>query len=196
MSAHRSTPTYQTTRLAKGKHVSPDGGVCVMELASMLAGEPFSDRPSSVSPVVGAFARAYNDACDDERRQALYSWASRAVGSRAAADLERARERLLVEAAHDIRRELPLLRRVMSFAWRAVPRPPFGDLQRDGLAGLVARELVRRSDGDAIAHALFDRLLAVGRADRYAPDLLGPASSTHHGALLGAQRVHRAWAKR
>ena len=29
--------------------------MCVMELASMLAGERFGDRPVSVCPVIGAF---------------------------------------------------------------------------------------------------------------------------------------------
>jgi hypothetical protein len=32
-----------------------------MELASMLADEPFSDRSATVSPVVGALLRTYND---------------------------------------------------------------------------------------------------------------------------------------
>jgi hypothetical protein len=40
-----------------------------MELASMLAEQPFSDRPQNASPVVGAFLRTYNDGLDDERRQ-------------------------------------------------------------------------------------------------------------------------------
>jgi AhpD family alkylhydroperoxidase len=40
-----------------------------MELASMLAHEPFSERPQSVCPVIGAFLRAYNDRLDDRWRQ-------------------------------------------------------------------------------------------------------------------------------
>src|SRR5947209_10781009 len=63
-----STPTYQTIKLSKGKHSSPDSGACVMELASMLAGEPFTDHPQTVCPVIGSFLRAYNDSIDDERR--------------------------------------------------------------------------------------------------------------------------------
>ncbi len=35
-------PNYQTVKLSRGKHSSPEYGACVMELASMLAGEPFS----------------------------------------------------------------------------------------------------------------------------------------------------------
>ena len=37
--------THQTVKLSRGKHDSPDEGACVMELASMLAGEDFSDHP-------------------------------------------------------------------------------------------------------------------------------------------------------
>jgi len=32
-----------------------------MELASMLAGEPFSDHPDSVCPTIAGFLRAYNE---------------------------------------------------------------------------------------------------------------------------------------
>jgi hypothetical protein len=74
-------PTYQTARLTKGKHSSPQHGVCVMELASMLAGEPFTDQPSSVSRSLAAFLRMYNDTVDDRRRQDLYAYASTAVGT-------------------------------------------------------------------------------------------------------------------
>jgi hypothetical protein len=53
-----------------------------MELASMLAGERFSDRPRSVCPVIGMVLRAYNDALDDDRRQDLYRYAASVVGTR------------------------------------------------------------------------------------------------------------------
>jgi hypothetical protein len=54
-----------------------------MELASMLAEEPFSDRADTVSPVIGAFLRTYNDGLDDQRRQDLYPIASLVVGTAA-----------------------------------------------------------------------------------------------------------------
>jgi hypothetical protein len=71
-----------------------------MELASMLAGEQFSDHPASVCPVIGSFLRAYNDSVDDNRRQDLYAYASRVVGTRTTAEGQRLRaERLLHWAA-------------------------------------------------------------------------------------------------
>ena len=47
-----STVSHQTIKLSKGKHSSPRDGACVMELASMLAGEKFTDHPESVCPVI------------------------------------------------------------------------------------------------------------------------------------------------
>jgi hypothetical protein len=53
-----------------------------MELASMLAGERFSDQPRAVCPIVAMVMRGYNDGIDDERRQELYPYAAAAVGTR------------------------------------------------------------------------------------------------------------------
>jgi hypothetical protein len=92
-----SPTTYQTVRLARGRHQSPDQGACVMELASMLAGEPFSDHPRAVCPVLGAFLRAYNDGLPDDRRQDLYEYAAKAVGTAGGRSLRRARARLCLE---------------------------------------------------------------------------------------------------
>lgn len=60
-----------SVKLEEGAHRGPEHGFCVMELASYVAGEPFSDHPQCVSPVIGAFLRRYNDLVDDEARQKL-----------------------------------------------------------------------------------------------------------------------------
>jgi hypothetical protein len=86
-----SRASHQTIKLSPGKHYSPDDGACVMELASMLAGEPFNDHPASVCPVLGSLLRSYNDSVDDDARQDLYAYAARVVGTRADADVERRR---------------------------------------------------------------------------------------------------------
>src|ERR1700742_1387309 len=121
-----SPVSYQTIKLSKGKHSTPEEGACVMELASMLAGEPFTDHPASVCPVIGSFLRSYNDSVDEDRRQALYEYASKVVGSRACATTQQARAARLAEWTERIRRR----RRGWSFLrWpvRAVDglrRPP------------------------------------------------------------------------
>src|ERR1700752_3252483 len=82
---------YQTIKLSRGRHSSPEHGACVMELASMLAGESFSDHPRSVSRPIASFLRGYNDLLDDRRRADLYRFAAQAVGTTASAEVEEAR---------------------------------------------------------------------------------------------------------
>jgi hypothetical protein len=98
-----SPVNYQTIKLSKGKHTSPEDGACVMELASMLAGEQFSDHPATVCPVIGSFLRAYNDSVDDSRRQDLYAYASRVVGTRGSAEVQRARAERLLQWGAELR---------------------------------------------------------------------------------------------
>ncbi|HET8979029.1 MAG TPA: hypothetical protein VFN87_12780 [Solirubrobacteraceae bacterium] len=95
---------HQITRLSRGSHPAPAAGVCAMELASMLAGEPFSDRPQCVSPAIGGFLRAYNDLIDDDLRQDLFRVVSDVVGSRGTDEVERARLRRVVDWGRAMRR--------------------------------------------------------------------------------------------
>ena len=57
--------------LSKGSHYSFDDGACAMELAAHLAGEPHSDHPPCVCPVLGAFVRSWNDNLPDDKRNEL-----------------------------------------------------------------------------------------------------------------------------
>lgn len=95
--------TYQTIKLSRGKHHSPDEGACVMELASMLGGEEFSDHPMSVCPVIAALLRAHNDSIDDDRREDLYAYASKVVGSRSSGAVQDARAGRLSEWDKQVR---------------------------------------------------------------------------------------------
>src|ERR1700742_2274973 len=83
--------SHQTVRLSRGRHASQRAGVVAMELASMLADEPFSDRPRSVSPTIGAFVRTYNDGLDDARRQDLYAISAAIIATAARRKIERER---------------------------------------------------------------------------------------------------------
>ncbi len=62
----------------------------------MLAGEPFSDHPRTVSAAIGSFLRNLNDLLDDDRRQALYAYAARCVGTADTPGVELARAEHLV----------------------------------------------------------------------------------------------------
>ncbi len=76
------SPGIGMLRLAPGGHDSPRDGVCVVELASVLAGERFSDRPDCVDHVIGGYLRSLNDRASHAERQRLLPYAERAVGSR------------------------------------------------------------------------------------------------------------------
>lgn len=66
----------------------------------MLAHEPFSDRPDSISPTIGAFVRTYNDGLDDLRRQDLYPVAAAIVATAASRAVERERVTRCLAFAH------------------------------------------------------------------------------------------------
>jgi hypothetical protein len=154
-------PNYQTIRLSKGKHTSPEAGACVMELASMLASEPISDRPQSVSPPIAAFLRCYNDRLDDERRQDLYEYAAKVVGSVSTPDVECARTRRLAHWADDRRSRLNRWSALARFRSRTEPDRCL--LDPESVACYAIRAVRRISDE---AHAevldLIDELIEIG----------------------------------
>jgi hypothetical protein len=57
--------------LSRGKHRTPRKGACFMELASFLAGEPWSDHPACTHPLLAAMARDVNDHLGDDARRRL-----------------------------------------------------------------------------------------------------------------------------
>src|SRR5690606_18291384 len=57
--------------LSRGKHRRPRRGACFMELASYVAGEPWSDHPECTHPALAALARDVNDYTSDEHRTLL-----------------------------------------------------------------------------------------------------------------------------
>src|SRR6202012_4000515 len=94
--------SHQTIKLSRGRHSSAEHGACVMELASMLAGEGFSDHPRAVSRPIASFLRGYNDLVDDRRREDLYGYVSKAVGSADSAAIEEARAARLLASADEL----------------------------------------------------------------------------------------------
>jgi hypothetical protein len=164
MTTHAS---HQTVRLSQGKHRDPDHGACVMELASMLAGEPFSDRPRCVDPVIAGFLRTYNDGIDDRRRQDLYPLAAAVVGTRTVPSVQAERARLCLQWAQS---RYGTGRRGMRKLLPKRPLLPDGRLGDDAAGTLAGRVAVkqatkRRAEGAHEAALSFVReMLAVGAA--------------------------------
>jgi len=130
----------------------------------MLAGEPFSDRPRCVDPVIAGFLRTYNDGIDDRRRQDLYPLAAEVVGTRTVSSVQAERARLCLRWAQE---------RSGTGRRRLLPRRPLtpdgrlGDDAAGTLAGRVAvKQSCRRRAEDAheAALAFVRELLAVGAA--------------------------------
>lgn len=57
--------------LSSGRHRNPRKGACFMELASVLAGEKWSDHPRCTQPLLGDLARWVNDCTSDDERDRL-----------------------------------------------------------------------------------------------------------------------------
>jgi hypothetical protein len=115
-----------------------------MEIASMLAGEPFTDEPRSVCPVVAEFLRTYNDQVDDERRQDLYAYAALVVGTCEGAPAERRRADLCMEwwLARSSPRRLQL-RRIL---WMLPPNSAARDVE-------IAHRTARWAAASSARHA-------------------------------------------
>jgi len=174
-------------RLSPGRHDSPRDGACVIELASLLAGEEFSDRPRCVCPVIGAFLRAWNDRAAYADRQRLRPYAQRVIGSRAPAVVTRQRRDICLEWA-GARLDGRLRRTASLLAMRArvavfVGIPEALRLD-DGAPEYAARLLIGRRDL-AGAFMLLDAMLAIGHAAGDGGSVLESAGETEPIATNG-----------
>lgn len=74
-------PLDDLGRLSRGRHKDPADGACLLEAASVLAGERWTDRPAGVHPVLAAVARRVNDETSPAGRDALLPLAARVLGT-------------------------------------------------------------------------------------------------------------------
>ncbi len=85
----------ETLQLAKGAHISPEEGACLMEAVSYVAGEKWSDHPACASTVISDFMRVWNDDLNDEDRQMLKYLIPRLVNSVGTAEIETQRKQMI-----------------------------------------------------------------------------------------------------
>ena len=85
--------------LKSGSHSGPDEGACIMEAVAFVAGEPWSDHPRCVSPVIGAFLRNWNDnlPTDADRERLLKPLILKIMNTRADAATEKRRSYLALD---------------------------------------------------------------------------------------------------
>lgn len=161
----RSRGSIASVRLEPGRHRSPDEGVCVVELASVIGGERFTDRPRCVDPVIGAFLRCWNDGVGYADRQRLEPYASLVVDTGGDRRISRIRRDICLSYAGaklergPLRRAAARLRMRMRIAWAVGIFPAIW--LKEGAGAYAARVCFARG-GSEEAFALLDRLLGVG----------------------------------
>jgi hypothetical protein len=129
-----------------------------MELSSMLAGEPFTDCPQCVCPVIAEFLRTYNDEVDERRRSDLYRYASEAVGTNAGHDIECLRADMCLRWWASM--DKPIRRRIRMLVWGLAPAAAARDSE---IAYRAAKKAAASRALHGSALALLDDLVSVGR---------------------------------
>jgi hypothetical protein len=158
-----------TVRLTAGGHSSPREGVCVVELASLIAQEEFSDRPNCVCPVIASFLRGWNDRAPYAERQRLAPYAERIVGSRRGPEVTRQRRDICLRwTGADVDRGgfRRLLTRAGTWARIAVLCGPGAALRPSEGAGDYAARVAMARGEEERAFELLDALLTAGEQGR------------------------------
>jgi hypothetical protein len=87
-----NTLDLDTIILKAGKHDSPDDGGCIIEWASYLAGQPWSDTPPCVAPSIRSFCISWNDSLPDaDRTRLLAPFIPKVIGTNTTAEDETTR---------------------------------------------------------------------------------------------------------
>jgi hypothetical protein len=91
----------QPIKLSAGNHNHPEDGMCAMEFVSWLVGEPFSDQPECVCPILARVAIHINDQGDQEMRDKLLLMLPDMVGTRSTSEDAIARAHVLWQFAYN-----------------------------------------------------------------------------------------------
>jgi hypothetical protein len=176
-------------RLEPGSHASPDQGVCIVELASILAKEKFSDEPDCVCEVIGAFLRSWNDRASHVDRQRLRPYAARIVGTRSGRAITHSRRDFCLAWSElagldggPLSRSLARLRARIRLGWVLGFRSALR-LNR-GAGEYAALVCFSRHDSEA-SFRLLDRLLRLGEEEQGPPSrLVAPQAEPSAPAAL------------
>ena len=154
--------------LSRGRHRTPKRGACFMELASVLAGEAWSDHPACTHPLLAQLARHVNDLTTDDGRRRLTTLIPSVVG-RQGDDLTWFRLSVAV-ASHQLLQLPETTQRVLAAglvrAAQLCPDPAIGAQARDAL------EQVPGAVAWVEQLALKDRIREQAYADRCAPTMV------------------------
>jgi len=166
-----------TVTFARGAHDQRDSAMCVMEAAAYLAGEPWSDHPQCVSPVIAAFLRNWNDNLPEPpRTELLRPLLPFVIGTRTSEADEQTRAWMatdwLVRVQAPAWMDLSERLKPHAAALRALPPLTSGEIATACASVLDAARKESAAAGDAARDAARD---AAGAAAR---DALAPTVTT------------------
>jgi hypothetical protein len=166
-----------TLHLDRSSHQSFEDGHCIQEVSAWLAGEPHSDRPKCVSPVLCNYTASLNDQWDNGQRQKLLPYAATIIGT-AGDGQDEARSYLALDwvirsftpAWLDLAglaaeaKSLRNLRRVVDLAASEAAAPVLRDAQKKAAAAWdAARAAARAAAGAAAWEAAWAAARAAAR---------------------------------
>ena len=166
--------------LKNGGHSGPTEGACVMEAVAYVAGEPWSDHPQCVSPVIGAFLRSWNDSLptDADRDRLLKPLIPKIINTRSTPAVEEQRSYLALDWT--IRTFLP--------AWLRLAKINDHADKVEALAPIVDM-----ATASAAAPVVCAANAAASKAWTAAGAAAGDAAWTAAGAAAGAAARDAAW---
>jgi hypothetical protein len=173
--------------LSRGRHRTPRRGACLMELASVLAGERWSDHPACTHPLLAELARRVNDHTSDAERQQLTllipsvvgrrgndrTWLEVAVAVAASAilDVPEATQRVLSggllqaeQLCADAEPDLAATRREARFALELVPGA-VAWVERLGVRGRIGEKTFAKHCAPTMVRCAVDGVVASGSPD-------------------------------
>jgi hypothetical protein len=190
------TIDIDTLTLARGAHSTPSDGMCLLEAAAYMAGEPHSDHPTCVCPVLAAFGRAWNDGLGDEaRNHILKPFLPRLLNTRSTPDVQDRRAFMAADWA--VRTYAPAWLRLAGLNEHADALSGLPEL--DSVQAFLDAQVVIQSAkraafaaGDAAGAAAGDA--AGAAAGDAAGDAAGAAAWAAAGDAAGAAAWAAAWA--
>lgn len=142
--------------LRRGNHDRPEDGLCVLEAVAWFEGEPHSDHPRCVCPVLAHFCRAFNDRLGD-RRQDLVPYIPRLANTLAGQAAVQGRLNVLADAFEAVGGSRDFTARLEArFARSPLPA------HRESFGLSVVCEAITHTLPASRCFAVLDRMLAVG----------------------------------
>jgi hypothetical protein len=148
--------------LKSGLHAADSGDMCLLEAVAYVAGEPWSDHPQCVCPVIAAFGRNWNDGLPDDktRTRILAPLIPRLIGTRSTADIQDRRAFMAADWA--IRTYTPIWLRAAGLDDQAASLESLPTL--DSVAACEHSHTASDAAGDAAGAAAWAAAWAAARA--------------------------------